>query len=121
MTPDLLCFAASEDKWAYGILHDWISLDRDVLIIICALVFVTACIFIWAAFFRKPRTHPHHRFRNRPQESLPDGAAGKWTFSRLFFRKRHRRRHRERPRNPTLAEAGGLPPIRSEEQPPRPP
>jgi hypothetical protein len=34
-------------------------------------------------------------------------------------RRRHRRHHRERPRNPTLAETGGLPPVRT--NPPEPP
>lgn len=33
-------------------------------------------------------------------------------------RKWHRRRREHRPRNPTLAETGGLPPIRSEDKPP---
>ena len=32
----------------------------------------------------------------------------------VFFRKRHHRRHEHRPRNPTRAETGGLPPARTE-------
>ena len=32
----------------------------------------------------------------------------------VFFRKRHHRRHEHRPRNPTRAETGGLPPVRTE-------
>lgn len=43
----------------------------------------------------------------------------------IFFRDGHhhrrRRRREHRRRNPTLAETGGLPPIRSEIQPPPPP
>ena len=32
----------------------------------------------------------------------------------VFFRKRRHRRHEHRPRNPTRAETGGLPPARTE-------
>jgi hypothetical protein len=41
----------------------------------------------------------------------------------LFFRKsgrrrrKHRHRHEHRPPNPTLAQSGGLPPVRQEEKP----
>jgi membrane protein implicated in regulation of membrane protease activity len=34
-----------------------------------------------------------------------------------FFRKRRKRRRKHRPRNPTLAETGGLPPNRPERPP----
>jgi hypothetical protein len=42
----------------------------------------------------------------------------------VFFRKRPRRRHKNRQLNPTLARAGGLPPVRHGEKPsgqPQPP
>lgn len=37
-----------------------------------------------------------------------------------FSRRRHRKRMTHRPRNPTLAETGGLPPPRSSNSPPAP-
>jgi len=36
----------------------------------------------------------------------------------VFFRKRPHRRHKNRQLNPTLAQVGGLPPVRLEEKPP---
>jgi hypothetical protein len=42
---------------------------------------------------------------------------GGW-FSRAGHHRRRRRHHGHHLRNPTLAETGGLPPIRSESQPP---
>ena len=103
-----------------SLFHDWYKLDPQLVVIVCCLLAVSLGIFIWAAFFRKPGPHPHYHFHRHhapspPQEGTPAG----WSLRRLFSRKRHHRRHhRQRPRNPTLAEAGGLPPIRSEDQPP---
>ncbi|MGD0614259.1 MAG: hypothetical protein ABSA69_02320 [Verrucomicrobiota bacterium] len=95
--------------------------DPGIFIIIGSLLAVSLVVFIWAAFIRKPgsRPHAHHHFHpHRPAPAptpdvTPEAPKTGWFFSR----KRHRRRRRERPRNPTLAEAGGLPPIRTGEQP----
>ncbi len=118
MTADFVCFAAIQDRWSDSFLRDRISFDPQILIIIGALSLVTIGIFIWAAFFRKPGSHPHCRFRRHSPEPAADRTGEPGLLGRIFSRKRHRRRRRERPRNPTLAEAGGLPPVRSEEQPP---
>jgi hypothetical protein len=61
----------------------------DFFIIAGAIGLVILLTFIWALFFRK---------------------SGK--------RKRKERRRRRRPLNPTLADIGGLPPIREEEKKP---
>jgi hypothetical protein len=95
--------------------------DPGILIIVGSLLAVSLAVFIWAAFFRKSgsRPHAHHHFQSRghaqapPPDVTPEAPKTGWFFSR----KRHRRRRRERPRNPTLAEVGGLPPIRGGEQP----
>jgi hypothetical protein len=65
--------------------------------------------------------HHHHRHHSRhhaddsdrSEDDTEDGADGAG-----HKRRRRRRRREHRPRNPTLAETGGLPPIRRE--PPRP-
>ena len=107
-------------------------------VLICAamgLVIVVA--FSWAAFFRKQRRHrSHHRHRRHhtPRSSpaspapaaLPSAAAvpagpgstaepSKGSTAFLHWGpKRRRSRRSEPPRNPTLSETSGLPPIRDE-------
>ncbi|MBC8097529.1 MAG: hypothetical protein H7Y43_17125 [Akkermansiaceae bacterium] len=82
-----------------------------------ALFLVIAIIFIWAAFIRRPgEKRPHHGNRHHWRSSkrekketgeAPDGGKG------LFgSKRRHRKRRKDRPANPTLAETGGLPPVR---------
>jgi len=99
--------------------------SKELIIVIGAAVFVSGLTLIWALFIRKkPRHHHHHHHSHshpsssstsanstaKPESSQPDTDEG----SR---RRRRRRRRKEPPRNPTLAETGGLPPIRSEEPP----
>lgn len=69
---------------------------QDFFIVLGAVVLAALMVFIWIALFRKKRTHRrrHHH----------------------HGKKRRRREHR--PINPTLAQTGGLPPIRAEERPP---
>jgi len=81
--------------------------------IIGAGVLVTLALLVWAAFVRGARKK--RRRSGRPYN---------WEIDPGHRSKRRHRRHRreapaELPRNPTLAETGGLPPIRP--QPPDPP
>jgi hypothetical protein len=100
-----------------GILVAWAPSQLEImqaLTIILVMFVVSLSAFIWAAFFRKPRRHHHHHHRRSPRPS--DGAPENRTAEKLppvSRRKRFRREHR--PRNPTLAEAGGLPPERADE------
>ena len=95
---------------------------RERLMIFGAIALVTVLVLVWAAFLRKKRRrrrahhHSHHESSNSAQtveapeepEELPPPEE----------RRRSRRsRRRHRPRNPTLAETGGLPPIRPESPP----
>jgi hypothetical protein len=57
---------------------------------------------------RRSRRHKHFR-RWRSSHRTASGVA---EFKRLIRDKRHRRRRERRPLNPTLAETGGLPPLR---------
>jgi len=94
------------------ILLSWKKMQpgtREAVVIVGALLLVISLAFAWAAFVRKPRGTSHNNRRSRPSknEFQKDSVTPK--------RKKWRRRRREhRPRNPTLAETGGLPPIRRE-------
>jgi hypothetical protein len=73
----------------------------QVLIYFGALFLVALGFFAWAIIFRRQRhrQHSHH---------LPKPAS-----------KPHQQSE-DRPRNRTLADAGGLPPVRTKKQPPSP-
>ncbi|MFO1513539.1 MAG: hypothetical protein U1F83_11585 [Verrucomicrobiota bacterium] len=71
-----------------------------------AIMIVTAIVTLWIATSRQPLQHADHREQRRSRSRL-----GRWLG--LAGKKRRRRRSR-RKRNPTLAETGGLPPIRAD-------
>ncbi len=103
----------------------WMGLTlKELLMVLGAVAVVTLLLFIWAAYFRKrPHRHSHHHHHHHSDDaeeaSNSDSAVdSEWLGSgdRRYRRKRRRRRE-HRPRNPTLAETGGLPPVRSERPP----
>jgi type II secretory pathway component PulM len=84
---------------------------QDGIIIFGAMFLVAFLALIWAIFIRKPahrRRHHHaHKSAERtaaPVEEAPSPKRRKW--------RKQRREHR--PINPTLAQTGGLPPVRAE-------
>ena len=109
---------------------------REVLVFLCAVGLVVLAILIWAVFLRKPggrrRRHHHHRHdatragvsavgeATEPHdEEVEDDEADEEAGRKGGRRRRRRRQHR--PRNPTLAETGGLPPPREPRPPASPP
>lgn len=93
-----------------------------------AIAAVTLGAVVWAAFIRRRRRRHHHSHHHRqvPQTPPAPAPAPQPRHRGWFFLGRHkprRRKLRRRP-NPTLAETGGLPPLRPpapEESPsPRP-
>lgn len=85
----------------------------DILVVIAAILLVMTALICWAIFIRKP-TNEHARTRvyksHSDTEEREDGTVRK--------RKRHKTQRRaHRARNPTLAEAGGLPPVRPSDSP----
>ena len=75
------------------------STVSQVLIYFGALSLVALAVFAWAVFrTQHRRRHSHH--------------------NRLKPASKHQRQSKYLPRNPTLAETGGLPPVRTEKQPP---
>lgn len=91
---------------------------RDWLIVAGVLMVLTGALLVWATFIRKKparRKRRHHHHHHHRHSESGNASAQTVSASHREGRSRRRRRRREhRPRNPTLAETGGLPPIRSE-------
>jgi hypothetical protein len=101
----------------------WMGLTlKEMLMLFGALALVTVLLVLWAVYVRKaPRRHSHrhhHHHHHSPEEvnnssnAVPDGDSE--ANDEKQYRRKRRRRREHRPRNPTLAETGGLPPVRSE-------
>ena len=119
----------------------------DILLVLGAVLAVSLLLVVWAKYLRRSKHHSHHHHHHRRSgedlapvaratpaseaagESSPDpsfppseeaDADSDDSTSRHHHRHRRRRirRREHRPRNPTLAETGGLPPIRNPETPP---
>ncbi len=93
-----------------------------VLIVLGATLGVAFLVFLGVLIFRKDegkrhhhRHHHHHHHRGSYREQIQKTASG---IKDLIRHRRHRGRREHRPLNPTLAQTGGLPPIRSPDQPP---
>ncbi len=104
--------------------------QRERLLFIGILLLVALVALTWVAIISRRRRgrhhhrhhhHHHHSSDRAPRvkgESAENAIAEASQRSHSHGRRRHRRRRREhRPRNPTLAETGGLPPIRPDDSP----
>jgi hypothetical protein len=95
---------------------------REWLIILGAIGAVTLLLVLWAMFVRKKRRRRHshyheHHHAPKPTEVPLSQQGEDVPAPPEKHRRRRRSHHRHRPRNPTLAETGGLPPIRPEGPP----
>jgi FtsZ-interacting cell division protein ZipA len=118
--PVFLADVDSQDPLAWWRLTN--PAFRERLIIFGAIGLVTLLVLLWAAFIRskRRRRHSHHHRHHHTQRPAEVPAASQNEDVPASPEKRRRRRHSHhghRPRNPTLAETGGLPPIRSESPP----
>lgn len=82
----------------------------SVLVLICGLL-------VWAVFFRKSTGR---RERGRLLDGRPAPRSSSSADSGSKSSRRRRRREKQRPRNPTLSETGGLPPIGAGDSKPPP-
>jgi len=113
------------DEETQEILAAWRISDpatRERLMIFGAIGLVTALALLWAIFLRKKRrrrhSHQHAHHHSTGPAEVPESPKDGGPPVPEEKRRRHRRsRRRHRPRNPTLAETGGLPPIRPEAAP----
>jgi hypothetical protein len=90
---------------------------RERFFILAAIAVVALSAMGWAAFIRR---RPRHKRRHiKPDHfSFLRRVLKSWTdFVSAMVRRPERRRTRHRPRNPTRAEVGGLPPVRTETDP----
>jgi len=89
---------------------------REGLVVIGTMLLVILLPFIWAVFWRKRRRRKHRH--HSPAGSHASHREGSSVVSDdeapAGRRKRRRQRREHRPRNPTLSETGGLPPIKPE-------
>lgn len=91
------------------------SISRETILVLVAIGVLSAILLIWALFIRKrPKdVHGSKVIVESDRKSQRYGSSG---------RRRHRKRRPNHPdnwgRNPTLAETGGLPPLRSDDPPP---
>jgi len=98
----------------------WMGLTlKELLILLGAVALVTSMLLVWAVYFRKrPRAHSHHHHHhhshNQTNSSDSTNQSNGEEGGQRRYRRKRRRRRDHRPRNPTLAETGGLPPLRSE-------
>ncbi len=106
-------FGAASGDEGVSIWYKMSDAAREWILILTALTLVTLLALGWAIFLRKRRSlRSHHS-----HEWIDDSAAANDEDSKLILKNRRkwrRRRRDHRPRNPTLAETGGLPPVRSE-------
>jgi hypothetical protein len=113
--PSILANAEFDDM-----LGQWRGMSattREGLIIFGALMLVTTAVTVWAVYVRKPkrRKHRHHHGQHHSREAVEDAVSESADDdSEPRKRRRWRRQRRDHhPRNPTLAETGGLPPVRT--------
>lgn len=92
---------------------------RDMLLLGGVVLVLANLLFLWAYLTHKRRRRHHHGHSRALYQAEPGSHEGHGPAK--FRRKRRRREHPDNlPRNPTLAEAGGLPPVRPEEPPSEP-
>jgi hypothetical protein len=97
--------------------------SHKLIILIAVLALLAVVLLVAAAYLRRSSSHRHHRRQHHSHHhhaGKPSGQAAGTANPAPIKKWRRRRRRDHRPRNPTLAETGGLPPIRSESAPERP-
>ena len=90
----------------------------DILKVLGALLIVSLVLFVWARYMRKParRRAEHYKYPEPPPAGATEEAAEEESEPHHHHRRRYRKRkHEHRGRNPTLADIGGLPPVRDAE------
>jgi FtsZ-interacting cell division protein ZipA len=87
---------------------------KERLIVLGAVMVVTLMVLGWAILFRRKRRRAARRAdrHHRRQSFTKNSSQGMAETNKSVAE--HRRRRHHRPRNPTLAETGGLPPVRED-------
>ena len=123
-------FGAAVEETALPAFGPVSSGFKDHLILFGAILVVVAAILIGVFLSRRSRSKnkSHGRYRRHRRKFTQEAAKGVAEIKQYVEHRKERsggrrRRREHRPRNPTLAETGGLPPIRPEDPPssPNPP
>jgi hypothetical protein len=93
---------------------------RDVLLVVGAALIMALVLFLWAFLTRKNRQRHSATSRGTRLIYRSEKGAVSSDGRRRRVRKKRREHPDNLPRNPTLAEAGGLPPLRPEDPSPPP-
>jgi hypothetical protein len=88
---------------------------KDVLVIVATGLALGLLLLLWARHYVKRRKRHHHHDRKGVSHAVPDVTGEDPAEEpRHQTRRRRKRRRDHRPRNPTLAETGGLPTNKTE-------
>ena len=88
---------------------------QNVLVIIATGLGLGLLLLLWARHYAKSKKRHHHHHRNGVSHSLPAVSDQEDEEAPHHHGRRRRKRRRDhRPRNPTLAETGGLPTTKTE-------
>jgi hypothetical protein len=118
-----ISFGLMDSDWAtHGKPWYYFGGNREVFIALAAGTAAALLAVIWALFIYKPhRRHSHRRHLGLsrrpgrlPAAASTNGHNGSQRNGSQHRRQWRRKRREHRPRNPTLAERGGLPPMRPE-------
>jgi hypothetical protein len=91
---------------------------RDIFLILGVAVALGLFLFIWVYVAHKGRRRHHSKHQPSKPVAKADKKSPEMSSSKGPRIRRRRRGHPDNlPRNPTLGETGGLPPIRPEEPP----
>lgn len=82
-----------------------VGVFMEYVLLIGAILLVASVVVFWAAAIRKPKGERRYKYHRVPRDPTPPASEAA-----------KRKRRSEPPRNPTLAETRGLPPVR-ESQP----
>ena len=87
---------------------------KDFLVIIATGLALGLLLLLWARYYIKRKKRRHHHDRKEVSPSLSASDPELEEESHHHSRRRRKRRRDHRPRNPTLAETGGLPTTKTE-------
>lgn len=91
---------------------------RSILMVLAGALIFAVILFSIVYFFRsrrKPSHHPHRPAESRPPAPRVEADDESGDRIRGVRKKRRERIREHRPRNPTLQETGGLPPVRPDD------
>jgi hypothetical protein len=87
---------------------------RDIVLIVGACLVLAVVLVIWAGHYVRSSKHHRHRHHSDPAPLARSEHETRRRHHRRHRRRRHGQSSESRGRNPTLAEAGGLPPLRDQ-------